>query len=66
MARLWGWVGMEPVDETYYYYYKVGVTLTSIRGLIWQTWFRFVHYLKAGEEEIYYDSDDTEEAVRDD
>ena len=61
MARLWGWVGMEPVDdnnndEIYYNYYdyKVGVTLTSIRGLIWQTWFRFVHYPKAGGLKNYF------------
>ncbi len=25
-----------------------GVTLSSKKGLIWQPWFRFVHYLKAG------------------
>ena len=25
-----------------------GVTLSSKKGSIWQPWFRFVHYLKAG------------------
>ena len=26
-----------------------GVTLSSKKGSIWQPWFRFVHYLKAGQ-----------------